>query len=178
MARNALEASLTISADFTSVRTRGARARVERLDRVAGPVAVVADDDAVGLQEVLDRRALLEELGAGDVAEALALLGEDALMLSPVPTGTVDFITSAWRSEAGIASTTACTARQVRVAGVRRRRADGDEQQAGVLERGARSVEKCSRSRCSAISSSSPGSQIGIRPASRPRTFSASMSTQ
>jgi hypothetical protein len=31
-------------------------------------------------------------------------------MLSPVPTGTVDFITSAWRSEAGIAPTTAWTA--------------------------------------------------------------------
>jgi hypothetical protein len=31
-------------------------------------------------------------------------------MLSPVPTGTVDFITSACRSEAGIAATTANTA--------------------------------------------------------------------
>jgi hypothetical protein len=31
-------------------------------------------------------------------------------MLSPVPTGTVDFMTSAWRSDGGIASTTACTA--------------------------------------------------------------------
>jgi len=54
--------------------------RVELDDRVAGPVAVVADHDAVGLQEVLDRGALLEELGAGDVAEALlALLAEGAL---------------------------------------------------------------------------------------------------
>ena len=42
--------------------------RVELDDRVAGPVALVADDDAVGLEEVLDRRALLEELGAGHVA--------------------------------------------------------------------------------------------------------------
>ena len=51
--------------------------RVELDHRVAGPVAVVADDDAVGAQEVVDRRALLEELGAGDVAEAvLALLAE------------------------------------------------------------------------------------------------------
>jgi hypothetical protein len=32
------------------------------------------------------------------------------LMFSPVPHGTVDFITSAWRSDGGIASTTACTA--------------------------------------------------------------------
>jgi hypothetical protein len=31
-------------------------------------------------------------------------------MLSPVPTGTVDFITSACRSDAGMASTTAWTA--------------------------------------------------------------------
>jgi hypothetical protein len=31
-------------------------------------------------------------------------------MLSPVPTGTVDFMTSAWVSDGGIASTTACTA--------------------------------------------------------------------
>ena len=53
--------------------------RVERLDGVAGPVVVVADHDAVGRHEVLDRRALLEELRAGDVAEALALLGERAL---------------------------------------------------------------------------------------------------
>ena len=48
--------------------------RVELDDGVAGPVAVVADDDAVGVQEVLDRRALLEELGARDVAEALLAL--------------------------------------------------------------------------------------------------------
>ena len=32
------------------------------------------------------------------------------LMLSPVPTGTVDFITSAWRSDGGMAATTARTA--------------------------------------------------------------------
>src|SRR6266581_2959579 len=62
VARKALEASLTISALLTSVRT------------------VVAHHHAVGLEEVLDRRPLLEELRAGDVAEAgLALLGEHAL---------------------------------------------------------------------------------------------------
>ena len=44
---------------------------------VARPVALVAHDDAVGVQEVLDRRALLQELGAGDVAQAvLAPLAE------------------------------------------------------------------------------------------------------
>ena len=57
------------------------------------------------------------------------------LIAAPVPTGTVDFMTSAWRSDGGIASTTAWTAREVGVAGVGRRRADGDEQQPRVLER-------------------------------------------
>jgi len=56
-------------------------------------------------------------------------------MLSPVPTGTVDFITSAWRSEAGMAPTTACTRGEVGVAGVGRWRADGDEEQPRVLQR-------------------------------------------
>ena len=99
-------------------------------------------------------------------------------MLSPVPTGTVDFITSAWRSEAGIASTTACTAERSAspeyVGGV----PTATNSSRACSSAGARSVEKCSRSRCSAISSPRPGSQIGIRPSSSPRIFSASMSTQ
>ena len=113
VARNALEASLTISALAMSVRTSGAsQRRVQLDDRVAGPVAVVADDDAVGVQEVLDRRALLEELRAGDVARARPCPARRSTrwIAAPVPHGTVDFITSAWRSEAGIASTTAWTA--------------------------------------------------------------------
>jgi hypothetical protein len=60
-----------------------------------------------GLQEVRDGRALLEELRARDVAEAgLAGLLEVALDVAAGPTGTVDFITRAWRSDGGIASTT------------------------------------------------------------------------
>ena len=112
VARKAFDASLTISALATSVRTSGAsQRRVEIDDGIARPAAVVADDDPVGVQEVLDGRALLEELGAGHVAEArLALLGEDRCSEAPVPHGTVDFMTSACRSEAGIASTTAWTA--------------------------------------------------------------------
>ena len=55
---------------------------------------------------------------------------------APVPTGTVDFITSAWRSEAGIDATTACTAREVGIARVGGRCSDGDEQQPRMLERG------------------------------------------
>ena len=57
------------------------------------------------------------------------------LMLSPVPTGTVDFITSAWRSDGGMRRHHGAHGRQVGVAGVGRRRADGHEQQARVLER-------------------------------------------
>ena len=60
------------------------RARVHEEDRVArcartarraramicaGPLALDADDHAVGLDEVVDRRALLEELGVGDDVE-------------------------------------------------------------------------------------------------------------
>ena len=53
VARKALAASLIISALAMSVRTSGAlERRVELDDGVAGPVAVVADDDAVGLEEV------------------------------------------------------------------------------------------------------------------------------
>ena len=59
------------------------------------------------------------------------------LIEAPVPTGTVDFITSACWSDAGIASTTALHGRQVGVARVGRRRADRDEQQPRVLERRA-----------------------------------------
>ena len=45
---------------------------VERCDLVGGPLVagVGADHHPVGVQEVLDRRALLEELRAGDVGEA------------------------------------------------------------------------------------------------------------
>jgi len=47
VARKALEASFTISAEAMSVRTSGrVQRRVERDDGVTGPVAVVADDDA------------------------------------------------------------------------------------------------------------------------------------
>ena len=53
VARKAFEASLTISALATSVRTSGAPSGAySSHDRVAGPVAVVADDDAVGAAEV------------------------------------------------------------------------------------------------------------------------------
>ena len=114
---------------------------VERLveldDGIAGPVALVTDHDAVGVQEVLERRALLEELGAGHVREArLAVLLERApdrgarahrhgrLHHQRVMVG------RRHRADHGV------DRRQVGVARVGRRRADGDEQQPRVLERG------------------------------------------
>jgi hypothetical protein len=86
--------------------------------------------------EVLQRGALLEELGAGDVAEAaLAALGEGAL----------DRLAGADRDGRLHHQRVAVGDRhrvddrvdggEVGVAGVGRRRADGDEEQARVLQR-------------------------------------------
>ena len=75
MARKAFEASLIISALATSVRTIGAsERRVQRGDAVGelARVLVGPDHHAVGLHEVRDRRALLEELGVRHVAGARA----------------------------------------------------------------------------------------------------------
>ena len=57
------------------------------------------------------------------------------LIVSPVPTGTVDFITSAWWSDARHRLDDGVDGGQVRVARVGGRRADGDEQQPRVLQR-------------------------------------------
>ena len=129
--------------------------RVELDHRVARPVAVVADDDAVGVEEVLDRRALLEELRARDVAEALlALLAEDAL---DVVAGAARARSTSSPARGGrrAASRPRPRARRrgrrrpSRSAACRRRRTAAGRARA----RRARSVEKCSRSRCSATSS-------------------------
>ena len=82
--------------------------RAERLvgggDRVGGPLVarLGADHDAVGLHEVLDRGALAQELGAGDVGDARA---RSRWIVRPVPTGTVLFITRARPSPSPISST-------------------------------------------------------------------------
>ena len=69
-----------LGAGHIGAHERRFQGRVERRHCVARPATVVADDDAVGVQEVLDGRALLEELRAGDVAErTLAVLAKDAL---------------------------------------------------------------------------------------------------
>jgi hypothetical protein len=114
----------------------GEERAVQLGDGVAGPVARVPDDDAVGPEEVVDRRALLQELGARDVAEAvLPLLGEDPpdgraradrdgrLHDERVPIG------GRHRRDDGVHR------REVGVARVRGRGADRDEEQARVLER-------------------------------------------
>src|SRR3954462_14701044 len=85
-------------------------------------------------------------------------------MLRPVPTGTVDFITSAWWSDGGMESTTAWTAE----------RSASPEYSGGVptatkssracSSASGRCVEKCRRPWCLATISSSPGSQIRITP--------------
>ena len=56
-------------------------------------------------------------------------------IVSPVPTGTVDFITSAWLVGRRHGVDDGVDGGQVGVAGVGGRRPDGDEQQPGVLER-------------------------------------------
>ena len=170
VARNAFEASLTISARLdVGADDRGVERRVERLDRVAGPVAAVADHDAVGLQEVLDRRALLEELRARHVAEALAPAPRRRARCSRRcrPARSTSSPARGGRTPASRRRRRARRTgrrRPSRSAACRRRRTAAARARAP----GARSVEKCSRSRCSAISSASPGSQIGIRPSCEP----------
>ncbi len=72
---------------------------VERTHQLGGARIVGADDDPVGLHEVADRRALLQEFGIGDDVEldlgaALprACASSSARTLSAVPTGTVDLV--------------------------------------------------------------------------------------
>ena len=105
---------------------------VERRDGVAGLLVagIGADHDAVGVHEVLDRRALLEELGAGDVGDA----GRSRWIVSPVPAGTVLFMISTWSPSAPQLLDHGAHPREVGVAGAGRRRVDADEEQAGGVE--------------------------------------------
>ena len=109
VARNAFDASLIISAEATSVRTIGAPSgsysfstRSRELSRL-GPRA---HDHAIGVQEVRDRRALLQELGARDVSDARR---GGAGSSGRSPPGTVLFITSAWSVDSPSSSTTFST---------------------------------------------------------------------
>ena len=178
VARNALEASLTISARAdVGADERRLERPVEVDDRVAGPVAVVADHHAVGREEVRDRRALLEELRAGDVAKAaLALLAEHALdvLAGAARHGRLhDQRVAVGRRHRG---DDRVDRRQVGVPRVGRRRADRDEQQPRVLERVREVGREVQAVAVLATRSARPGSQIGMRPSCRPPTFAASMS--
>ncbi len=53
----------------------GVDAPVEVGDRLAVGLVESPDDDAIGLEEVLDRRPLAQELGVGDVAHAVGAEG-------------------------------------------------------------------------------------------------------
>ncbi len=151
VARNALAASLTISALAMSVRTSGAPSgSYSSTTASSAQSPSSADHDAVGMQEVLDGRALLQELGAGHVAEARPCRARrrSAGSSAPVPHGTVDFITSAWPSERGHRVDHGCA----RPIGRRRpsRWAVCRPPRTAVAQcssAGARSVEKCKRSR-------------------------------
>ena len=64
VARNAFDAYLIISADAGSVTSTGAcTPRYSSDTRTADGRVLAADDDAVGVEEVVDRLALAEELG-------------------------------------------------------------------------------------------------------------------
>ena len=115
---------------------RSFEGRVELDDRVPRPAAVVADDDSVGVQEVVYGGALLEELGAGHVAEAaLALFAEGPAQRCAGAAGHRRLHHERVVFGGGDRVDDRVHGREVGVAGVRRRRADGDEQQTRVLER-------------------------------------------
>ena len=73
-------------------RRAGARERRVQLLHQLGRARILgADDDAVGLHEVFDRGALLQELGIADDAERLRRLAarSTSRTFAAVPTGTV-----------------------------------------------------------------------------------------
>ena len=103
----AFAANLNISAELTSVRTTGA-SKPPWSSSTASPSSLLydrADDHPVGLHEVSNRRALFEELGIRDETDGSrprSLIVSRTF--SPVPTGTVYFITtSRWRVAGQIA---------------------------------------------------------------------------
>ena len=97
VAKNAFAANFTISADAISVRTNGAPNGAYS-PTTASPAQSPSSPTTTrsGRQEIRDRRPLLQKLRTRHVAKlALALLLNCRWMWRPVPTGTVDFITSA-----------------------------------------------------------------------------------
>ena len=97
-ARKALAAYLASSADSRETNITGALRSGERLveavHHLARALAVGADQHAVGVREVLDGRALAQELGIG--ADGEVGIGAQRLRRRSisrlVPTGTVDLV--------------------------------------------------------------------------------------
>ena len=116
----------------------GEQRPVELDDGVAGPVADVADDNPIGVQEVGYRGALLEELGARDIAQpGLALLAEDPLDRGAGPAGDGRLHHERVAVGGGDRIDDSVHRGEIGVARVGRRRPDCDEQQACVLQRGS-----------------------------------------
>ena len=103
-------------------------------DRVGGRLraGVGADDDPVGLEEVLDRGALLEELGAGDVDE----VGLRAADRRTGPGGHGALHHQRVLGARGERGDHGFDPREVGVAGVGRRRVDAAEEQLRRFENG------------------------------------------
>ena len=127
--------------------------------------AAHADHDAVGLHEVVDRRAFLEELGiAGHVAVAAGvLLAAARRSCAFVPTGTVLLVTTiaSGRRCGAMLSTTRPEGRQVGRAVVALRRADREVDDLAPRDRRrqiGREVQPLGRLRCRATISARPGS--------------------
>ena len=114
----------------------GVDTAVERLDRRAVLVAEAADDDAVWLEEVLDGGALAQELRVGrvgDVAHAHGLeVGHDLLAGAHGHGALHD--QQALPAARGDLADGVLHAREVGVARRRRRRVDGDEEDAAAFE--------------------------------------------
>ena len=152
-ARKALEACLMISALLVEVSSSGGgratlqgpgmasrpgvvvasgERRVDAVEHGGGALAVGADDDAVGMQEVGDGGAFAEKLGVGDDVEEVA---GDAVALDGAANPLVgvdgdgaffddDFVAG---ERAGDLAGDGFDVREVGVAGLALRRADGDE---------------------------------------------------
>ena len=96
-----LAAYLVSSAERTSITSTALlvahERRVELAHQRARALVVGADDDAVGLHEVLDRGAFLQELRVGDDRERISprcSSSDRPRAPSAVPTGTVDLSTT------------------------------------------------------------------------------------
>ena len=112
VARNALAASLIISALGMSVRTSGAASGAYSLT-TASPAQSASSPTTTrsGLRKSASAEPSLRNSGHETYPKPdFPCSANRRLIAAPVPTGTVDFITSACWSDFGIPSTTAWTA--------------------------------------------------------------------